>query len=140
MMIENAERFGLAQLHQLRGRVGRGDAQSYCIMVNASDSKNSMKRLDILNKSNDGFKIASEDLKLRGPGDFLASASPERCSFAGRYLSGCSRVTTGIRGSAGSACRRPGTLWRRKCQSAALSGDFLRGSKEQIKFMTEICL
>lgn len=81
MMIENAERFGLAQLHQLRGRVGRGDAQSYCIMVNASDSKNSMKRLDILNKSNDGFKIASEDLKLRGPGDFLASASPERCSF-----------------------------------------------------------
>ena len=71
MMIENAERFGLAQLHQLRGRVGRGDAQSYCIMVNASDSKNSMKRLDILNKSNDGFKIASEDLKLRGPGDFF---------------------------------------------------------------------
>ena len=69
MMIETAERFGLAQLHQLRGRVGRGDAQSYCIMVNASDSKNSMKRLDILNKSNDGFKIASEDLKLRGPGD-----------------------------------------------------------------------
>ena len=71
MMIENAERFGLAQLHQLRGRVGRGDVQSYCIMVNASDSKNSMKRLDILNKSNDGFKIASEDLKLRGPGDFF---------------------------------------------------------------------
>jgi ATP-dependent DNA helicase RecG len=71
MMVENADRFGLAQLHQLRGRVGRGDAQSYCIMVNASDSKNSMKRLDILNKSNDGFKIASEDLKLRGPGDFF---------------------------------------------------------------------
>ena len=71
MMVENAERFGLAQLHQLRGRVGRGDVQSYCIMVNASDSKNSMKRLDILNKSNDGFKIASEDLKLRGPGDFF---------------------------------------------------------------------
>ena len=71
MMVENSERFGLAQLHQLRGRVGRGDAQSYCIMVNASDSKNSMKRLDILNKSNDGFKIASEDLKLRGPGDFF---------------------------------------------------------------------
>lgn len=71
MMIENAERFGLAQLHQLRGRVGRGDAQSYCIMVNGSDSGQVSKRLQILNKSNDGFYIASEDLKLRGPGDFF---------------------------------------------------------------------
>ena len=71
MMIENAERFGLAQLHQLRGRVGRGDAQSYCIMINASDTDKSRKRLDILNRSNDGFEIANEDLKLRGPGDFF---------------------------------------------------------------------
>lgn len=71
MMVENAERFGLAQLHQLRGRVGRGDAQSYCIMINASQNSNSVKRLDILNHSNDGFQIASEDLKLRGPGDFF---------------------------------------------------------------------
>lgn len=71
MMIENAERFGLAQLHQLRGRVGRGDAQSYCIMVDGAQSKSSKKRLDILNKSNDGFFIAGEDLKLRGPGDFF---------------------------------------------------------------------
>ena len=71
MMIENADRFGLAQLHQLRGRVGRGDAQSYCIMINTSPSKNAGKRLDILNHSNDGFYIASEDLKLRGPGDFF---------------------------------------------------------------------
>ena len=71
MMIENAERFGLAQLHQLRGRVGRGDAQSYCIMINTSQSKTAKKRLEILNQSNDGFKIASEDLRLRGPGDFF---------------------------------------------------------------------
>ncbi len=71
MMIENAERFGLAQLHQLRGRVGRGNAQSYCIMVNGSDSGQVSKRLQILNKSNDGFFIAGEDLKLRGPGDFF---------------------------------------------------------------------
>lgn len=71
MMIENAERFGLAQLHQLRGRVGRGKYQSYCILVNGSDSKASKKRLEILNKSNDGFFIASEDLKLRGPGDLF---------------------------------------------------------------------
>lgn len=71
MMIENAERFGLAQLHQLRGRVGRGKAQSYCIMVNGSDQDGTQERLDILNRSNDGFYIASEDLKLRGPGDFF---------------------------------------------------------------------
>lgn len=71
MMIENAERFGLAQLHQLRGRVGRGDKQSYCIMVNASGNKEKNRRLEVLNKSNDGFYIASEDLKLRGPGDIF---------------------------------------------------------------------
>ena len=71
IMIENAERFGLAQLHQLRGRVGRGKEQSYCIMVNASSDEGIQKRLEILNKSNDGFFIASEDLKLRGPGDIF---------------------------------------------------------------------
>lgn len=71
MMIENAERFGLAQLHQLRGRVGRGAHQSYCIMVNCSDQDGTQERLNILNRSNDGFYIASEDLKLRGPGDFF---------------------------------------------------------------------
>ena len=82
MMIENAEHFGLAQLHQLRGRVGRGDAQSYCIMVNCSNSKESQKRLDILNHSNDGFKIASEDLKLRGPGDFFGIRQSGEMQFA----------------------------------------------------------
>lgn len=71
MMIENAEKFGLAQLHQLRGRVGRGDAQSYCIMLCSTERKEALGRLNILNESNDGFYIASEDLKLRGPGDFF---------------------------------------------------------------------
>ena len=71
MMIENAERFGLAQLHQLRGRVGRGGDQSYCIMINGSENGSNQKRLDILNRSNDGFYIAGEDLKLRGPGELL---------------------------------------------------------------------
>ena len=71
MMIENAERFGLSQLHQLRGRVGRGNAQSYCIFLNTSQSKEARDRLDIMNHSNDGFKIAEEDLKQRGPGDLF---------------------------------------------------------------------
>ncbi len=71
IMIENAERFGLAGLHQLRGRVGRGTYQSYCIFMTGSKSKVAKKRLEILNQTNDGFKIASEDLKLRGPGDLF---------------------------------------------------------------------
>lgn len=71
MMVENAERFGLAQLHQLRGRVGRGEHQSYCIFMTGSKKKETMQRLEVLNKSNDGFYIANEDLKLRGPGDFF---------------------------------------------------------------------
>ena len=71
MMVENAERFGLAQLHQLRGRVGRGKAQSYCIFMSSSKSRETRKRLEVLNQSNDGFYIAGEDLKLRGPGDLF---------------------------------------------------------------------
>ena len=82
MMIENAERFGLAQLHQLRGRVGRGSAQSYCIMVDHAQNKASKKRLEILNRSNDGFLIASEDLKLRGPGDFFGIRQSGDFAFA----------------------------------------------------------
>lgn len=71
MMVENAERFGLAQLHQLRGRVGRGKEQSYCIFLMGKKTREAEDRLKILEKSNDGFYIANEDLKLRGPGDFF---------------------------------------------------------------------
>ena len=71
MMVENAERFGLAQLHQLRGRVGRGKKQSYAIFVNGKESPESMERLKVLEESNDGFFIAGEDLRMRGPGDFF---------------------------------------------------------------------
>lgn len=71
MMVENAERFGLAQLHQLRGRVGRGEHQSYCIFLNGNGGHEKNKRLEVLVQSNDGFFIAAEDLKLRGPGDLF---------------------------------------------------------------------
>ncbi len=84
IMIENAERFGLSQLHQLRGRVGRGDAQSYCIFINTSESDETKKRLDIMNRSNDGFEIAREDLEQRGPGDlFGVRQSGELCFRVG---------------------------------------------------------
>lgn len=73
MVIENSERFGLSQLHQLRGRVGRGEHKSYCILVSDAQNEDSIKRLKIMTKTNDGFKIADEDLKLRGPGDFFGS-------------------------------------------------------------------
>jgi len=71
MMIENAERFGLSQLHQLRGRVGRGDAQSYAIFINVKKSDTATERLKCLEESNDGFYIAEQDLKLRGPGELF---------------------------------------------------------------------
>ena len=73
MIIENADRFGLSQLHQLRGRVGRGKHQSYCVLVTATRNPESMQRLRVLSSTTDGFRIAEEDLKLRGPGDFFGS-------------------------------------------------------------------
>ena len=71
MIVENAERFGLSQLHQLRGRVGRGAHKSYCVLVNAGRGEGAQTRLKALAGTTDGFKIAEEDLKLRGPGDFF---------------------------------------------------------------------
>lgn len=82
MMVENAERFGLAQLHQLRGRVGRGNAQSYCIFINGNEQDAKNKRLEIMNQSNDGFFIASEDLRLRGPGDMFGIRQSGLLEFA----------------------------------------------------------
>ena len=74
MLIENAERFGLAQLHQLRGRIGRGEHKSYCILLSASDDAVSLEKLSILERTSDGFEIAEADLRLRGPGDILGTA------------------------------------------------------------------
>ena len=82
MMVENAERFGLAQLHQLRGRVGRGNAQSYCIFMAVNSSQETMERLGILGGSNDGFYVAEQDLKLRGPGDLFGIRQSGELNFA----------------------------------------------------------
>ena len=81
MMVENAERFGLAQLHQLRGRVGRGKHQSYCIFIKGMGGKDIDERLNILVKYNNGMKVAEEDLKLRGPGDFFGTRQSGELKF-----------------------------------------------------------
>lgn len=80
MIVENAERFGLSQLHQLRGRVGRGNAQSYCVLVSDSKSEKSVERLNIMKTIYDGYTIAERDLQMRGPGDFFASGTSIRQS------------------------------------------------------------
>ncbi len=81
MLIENAERFGLAQLHQLRGRIGRGNAQSFCIFMHGDCAPESTQRLEILNRTNDGFVIAGEDLKLRGQGDLFGLRQSGEAGF-----------------------------------------------------------
>ena len=81
MLIEHAERFGLTQLHQLRGRVGRGKNKSFCILVRRSFSENAKKRLNIMEETNDGFVIADEDLKIRGPGEFFGIRQSGYLSF-----------------------------------------------------------
>ena len=73
ILIENAERFGLSQLHQLRGRVGRSDLQSYCILFSNTQNQETRERLKIMTETNDGFVIAEKDLELRGPGEFLGT-------------------------------------------------------------------
>ena len=82
MVIENAEQFGLAQLHQLRGRIGRGAADSYCILISAGKTEEAARRLKILEQTTDGFRIAEADLKLRGPGELLGRRAKRRAAVA----------------------------------------------------------
>ena len=74
MLVENADRFGLAQLHQLRGRIGRGAHTSYCILIPGDDTPEAREKLAVLEKTRDGFEVAEADLRLRGPGDLLGTA------------------------------------------------------------------
>ena len=85
MVIENAERFGLSQLHQLRGRVGRGTRKSYCILVSDLDSEKAKSRLEIMKTTYNGYEIAEKDLLLRGPGDFFASLNDEGIRQSGGF-------------------------------------------------------
>lgn len=85
MIVENAERFGLSQLHQLRGRVGRGSRKSYCVLVSDTEGEIARQRLKLMTKTNDGFVIAEEDLKMRGPGDFLGTDGARQSGVGGNY-------------------------------------------------------
>ncbi len=85
MIVENAERFGLSQLHQLRGRVGRGKRKSYCVLVSDTDGEIAKQRLKLMTKTNDGFVIAEEDLKMRGPGDFLGTDGARQSGEGSSY-------------------------------------------------------
>jgi ATP-dependent DNA helicase RecG len=86
MIIENADRFGLSQLHQLRGRVGRGTRKSYCILVSDSKSEGALERLEIMKTTYDGYEIAERDLAMRGPGDFFGQKNADNLRQSGGFV------------------------------------------------------
>lgn len=121
MLVENAERFGLSQLHQLRGRVGRGSFQSYCIFIHTNDKEESLERLSVLNHSNDGFFIAEEDLRLRGPGDLFGIRQSGEFSFRIGDVYNDAAVLK----QAGECAEKYGDVWRRDARlDAYYSVDF----------------
>ena len=85
MIVENAERYGLSQLHQLRGRVGRGERKSYCVLVSDLDTEKSKERLSVMKTTYDGFEIANRDLELRGPGDFFKTKDSDAFRQSGGF-------------------------------------------------------
>ena len=110
IIVENAERFGLSQLHQLRGRVGRGRHQSYCVLITNSHAQDAMTRLKTLASTTDGFKISEEDLKLRGPGDFFGSRQHGLPQLALADLSGDMRLLQQAQQSARQLLQQDPTL------------------------------
>ena len=112
IIMENAERFGLSQLHQLRGRVGRGKHQSYCVLITNSHAQDAMTRLKTLASTTDGFKISEEDLKLRGPGDFFGSRQHGLPQLALADLSGDMRLLQQAQQSARQLLQHDPTLSR----------------------------
>lgn len=112
IIMENAERFGLSQLHQLRGRVGRGKHQSYCVLITNSHAQDAMTRLKTLASTTDGFKISEEDLKLRGPGDFFGSRQHGLPQLALADLSGDMRLLQQAQQSARQLLQNDPTLSR----------------------------
>lgn len=109
MVVENADRFGLSQLHQLRGRVGRGKHHSYCVLVTSTRNQDSRERLRVLSKTSDGFKIAEEDLRLRGPGDFFGSRQHGLPQLSIADLTGDMRILKEAQGAAEELlCADPG--------------------------------
>ena len=112
IIVENAERFGLSQLHQLRGRVGRGKHQSYCVLITNSHAQDAMTRLKTLASTTDGFKISEEDLKLRGPGDFFGSRQHGLPQLALADLSGDMRLLQQAQQSARQLLQHDPTLSR----------------------------
>ena len=110
MMVENAERFGLSQLHQLRGRVGRGQVQSHCILLSDTENPDTLERLRVLCGTNDGFKIAEEDLKQRGPGDFFGERQHGLPEMKVADLAADSRLLQKAREAADALTERDPTL------------------------------
>lgn len=110
MMVENAERFGLSQLHQLRGRVGRGQVQSHCILLSDTENPDTLERLRVLCDTNDGFKIAEEDLKQRGPGDFFGERQHGLPEMKIADLAADSRLLQKAREAADALTERDPTL------------------------------
>lgn len=128
MLIENAERFGLATLHQLRGRVGRGDAQSYCIFLAGQSSEEIRERLDILSRSNNGFEIAEKDFELRGPGDLMGIRQSGEAMFRLADVTRDRRILT-LAGSVAADIMH---------DDPALIGDEMTGLRRKIKsYMAE---
>jgi len=132
MMVENAERFGLAGLHQLRGRVGRGEHQSYCIFISTKEQKETMERLEILNRSNDGFFIASEDLRLRGPGDLFGVRQSGEFSFRMGDIYSDADILKEAAGAVEELVQTDPTL--QKPENASLWEHFLTTARNSVDF------